>query len=390
VNEKHFSVVVIGAGPAGSAAAMTLASRGTDVCLIDKKVFPREKLCGGLLTRRSRLVFEEVFGEGWEDVVVDRAEGVRFFDKESYLSGVEHYSTLYFTRRIQFDHYLLQKATGEGVVPLLGNGVREIDPDERRVTLKNGQKISYDFLVGADGVQSIVAKKCYGESFDKKEIGFALECEVPLSNVIKAVEVPEIYFNSIEWGYAWVFPKRDTLTVGIGGLHRLNRELRKGFDSFLLQRFGEMERPEIKGHYIPFGGYRKRAAFGNVFLCGDAAGYVETVTGEGIAFAMQSGHNAARVILEKLKDPTVDTEALYRAYNREITLALGISRILRTFIFSKIFNRIFLAALGKSKTIGKRHLDLMAAKISYPQYLVIILKKILLSPWTMLKRSWRK
>ena len=65
MGERHYTVVIIGAGPAGSSAAMTLATRGIDVCLIDKKEFPREKLCGGLLTRRCKKIFEQVFVEKW-------------------------------------------------------------------------------------------------------------------------------------------------------------------------------------------------------------------------------------------------------------------------------------------------------------------------------------
>jgi len=386
VKDRRFSVVVIGAGPAGSAAAMTLASQGVDVCLVDRKLFPREKLCGGLLTERSRQAYERIFGEGWEDIVVDRAEGVRFFDGERLLSEIDHDTTLYFTRRIRFDHTLLKKAVGAGAVALLGNGAREIDPERGLVHLRDGQKIFYDYLIGADGVQSLVAKKCWGESLDKGEIGFALECEVPLSERVERVEVPEIYFNTIAWGYAWIFPKNETLTVGMGGLYRLNGEMRKRFESFLVRKFGTTEGLEIKGHYLPFGAYRRDAAIGNLFLCGDAAGYVETITGEGIAYAMESGYNAAQVILKKREDPSLDTAVLYRTANRKITSALRISRVLRLFIFSQYFNRLFIAALSRSRTIGRRHLDLMAARISYPRYFAIILKKILLSPWTILKR----
>ena len=57
----QFKVVVVGGGPAGSAAARTLAAAGVDVCVIDKSVFPRDKLCGGLLTLRSRKTFQQVF-----------------------------------------------------------------------------------------------------------------------------------------------------------------------------------------------------------------------------------------------------------------------------------------------------------------------------------------
>ena len=381
----HYRVVVVGAGPAGTSAAMTLASHHIDVCLIDKSLFPREKLCGGLLTLRSRRRYEQIFGDGWEDLVVTEAHGVRFFDRNNFLSEVKDYSTLYFTQRSLFDHALLKKATASGAEALLGSAVEDIDFAKRELSLKNGDRIGYDYLIGADGVRSLVAKRLYGRSYDPEKIGFALECEVPLSEDVARVERPEIYFNLIEWGYGWVFPKKESLTVGIGGLYSRNKDMREKFDHFLRQRFGILPPCRVKGYHIPFGAYRKRVSHGNVLLCGDAAGLVETITGEGIAFAMESGYDAARCIVAKLEDPMLNIESTCARSRRKIISILRISNLLRYLLFTRPANRLFVRALSRSKSIGKRHLDLMADEIGYAQYLKIIMKKIVSKPFTFLR-----
>ncbi|PIV88142.1 MAG: geranylgeranyl reductase, partial [Hydrogenophilales bacterium CG17_big_fil_post_rev_8_21_14_2_50_63_12] len=83
-----------------------------------------------------------------------------------------------------------------------------------------------------------------------------------------------------------------------GGLHAKNPALKKVFHGFLAARFGSVPEGRIKGHYLPFGDYRKVPGRRNVLLCGDAAGLVDPITGEGIAFAMLSGLYAAEAIIE--------------------------------------------------------------------------------------------
>lgn len=385
----HHTVVIIGAGPAGTSAAMTLASNNIDVCLIDKKEFPRDKLCGGLLTKRSRKIFELIFGKKWDDVVVNKAHGVAFFDKYKFISKITKYSTVYFTQRILFDNYLLNRSVVQGAISKTGTLIKDMDIKKNLIVLENDETLSYDYLIGADGVHSLVAKKLFGQSYDKNTIGFALECEIPIIGEMKNIDVPEIYFNVIKWGYVWVFPKKETLTVGIGGLHRYNKNIHTAFKKFIVNRFGDVSMGQIKGHFIPFGDYRRKAVIKNIFLCGDAAGLVETITGEGIAFAMESGHSAANAIIAKSHNNALDIEKLYTKSHKEITSILRISNILRYLIFSNIINKLFIMALSKSKTLAEKHLDLMADEITYNQYLKYIMKKIVLKPFKIIF-SWSK
>lgn len=90
MKKSHF-VIVVGGGPAGSSAAYTLAKQGIDVCVIDKAKFPRNKLCGGLLTLRSKKVFEKIFDANWDKTYELKTTGFKVLNKTTLLNKVENY-----------------------------------------------------------------------------------------------------------------------------------------------------------------------------------------------------------------------------------------------------------------------------------------------------------
>lgn len=340
-----------------------------DVGLIDKVVFPRNKLCGGLLTLKSRQVFSDVFGTPWDEVFEHQAEGIRFFSKHRLLNSVENYSQLFFTRRLHFDHHLLQLAEAKGTTLYLGQGIASIDTVRKICHLRSGEAIGYDHLIGADGVNSLVAKTLFGAAYNKDKIALALEVEVDKAHAGRLVDRPEIYFGIVNWGYGWVFPKKDTLTVGVGGLQSRNPRMKEDFAVFLRDLFGDLPQDKIKGHHLPFGDYKKTPGQGQVLLAGDAAGLVEPITGEGIAFAMQSGHFAARAIVEtiNLRREGAALQAYQRRY-REITRDLDRANLLRYFIFPKPSEYLLVKALPNTRDVPMRHLDLMAGTMKYEDY----------------------
>lgn len=361
---KHFPVVVIGAGPAGATAAFSLASSGVPALLVDRRTFPRDKLCGGLLTLRAKKTFDRVFGGDWNGLVEATAHGVQFFSPSEPLAPLEDYSTLFFTQRYHFDAALLTMAQSAGCTLHLGRAARELDPANQSIRLTDGEVITYDYLIGADGVNSLVARALFGAAFDQKTIGFALELDIPAPLLPRAGPLPEIHFGVARWGYGWVFPKRGAYTVGVGGLHSVNPDLRTTFERFLVSRLGTLPPQKIKGHFVPFGDFRRQPGRDNVLLCGDAAGLVDSITGEGIAFAMQSGNAAGLAVAAAIAGGGPPLERYMREYST-IVAHIRSSNIYRWFIFSSLGEKLFLAAIPDASTIQKSYLDVLADDIGY-------------------------
>ena len=386
-----FNVVIVGGGPAGSSAARTLAAAGINVCLIDKSFFPRDKLCGGLLTLRSKKAFQTIFKSDWAPVIQTVAKGANFYYKLDLLNSVTDHKDLFFTSRRDYDTFLLDLARKCGAVVIEGVQVLTIDIKRSLLELSDGRTVKYNFLIGADGINSVVAKTVFGSSFSQATVGFGLEMEVPVPSEVPRITAPEIYFGLLNWGYGWVFPKKETLTVGIGGLLGKNPGMRGTFERFLKQRFGRVPSAPIKGHFIPFGDFRKIPGRENILLCGDAAGLVEPITGEGIAFAMLSGFFAAEGIKEALAaaKPLMALE-FYKRRHAAISGSLRQANFLRYLVFPKTSQRLFSKVLPRSKTLAQRHMDLMADDLTYGVYTGLLTKKLgssllkMLLPWQTL------
>jgi menaquinone-9 beta-reductase len=362
----EFDAVVIGGGPAGSAAAHTLATAGRRVCIIDKARFPREKLCGGLVTPRSKSTFEAIFGGTWKDELFNSSRNIEFFADGQFLAPQEAKLPLFFTMRFSFDDYLLGLAREAGAVTMLGETIETIDLDRSVVKLQSGEEVRFRFLIGADGVNSLVAKTLFGTSFNQHTIGFGLEVEVPRERLPSQADTVEIDFGAAHWGYGWVFPKARTFTIGVGGIHRLNPDLRARLDAYLRHKQLDSHDFKVKGQYIPFGDYRKQPGAGNVLLCGDAAGTVDPITGEGIAFAMQSGAAAGRAVVKACSGlATADALRAYCDDYRAIVSSIRQANFWRRFIFPKFLQRPFAWAFADAGTLQRGYLDILAGTREY-------------------------
>jgi geranylgeranyl reductase family protein len=365
-DDPRFEVVIVGGGPAGSAAAFTLASHGVKTCVIDRSAFPRDKLCGGLLTQRSKKIFERVFHAQWDNVIDSECSGISFRYHGNVLTDVLDYSALYVTKRCTFDDFLLQMASREGASLRLNRAAKTIDFQRKSVTLSDGSSIFFRYLVGADGIKSVVARSLFGSSFNPGTVGFGLELDVFRANVPNFPDVPEIHIGAARWGYGWVFPKGDRATLGVGGLHNKNANLAERFQSFLRLRCGQIPPGRVKGHFLPYGDFRPVPGANDVLLAGDAAGLADSITGEGIAFAMQSGNAAALSIIDRIlrNDARTALECYLPRYS-EMTHIINLSKRYRWLVFPPILERLFANTLPDAGEIQHRYLDILADEIEY-------------------------
>jgi len=359
-----FDVVVAGGGPAGSAAAYTAARAGLSTALIDKSDFPRDKLCGGGLTDRCRTSFETAFGQPLPDAIVLGGEHMAFFMAGAPLSRME--GRIGLTMRRAFDAHMVSLARDAGANALLGDAVEDLDETGRVVILKSGRRIGYGHLIGADGVNSAIARRLFGAAFDPSAIGFGLEVEVPRADFPDCPEDVEIDFGRADWGYGWVFPKRATFTIGVGGVHRRNPDMKARLAAYLTDKGLDPAKYKVKGQYLPFGRCRERPGRGRVLLCGDAAGFVDPITGEGIGYAIESGAAAAAAIARAVAARRPDAAyADYARGTRPIRAAMRQARGWRLLIFSRPAKGLFAKAFGRARILRQGYLDIMAGVKDY-------------------------
>ncbi|MDT8856870.1 FAD-dependent monooxygenase [Paracoccaceae bacterium Fryx2] len=168
-------VIVVGAGPAGSAAARTA---GLSVALIDKARFPRDKLCGGAVSGRGLRHLREVFGAGIPADMALTVRRVRIMAGERLLGELDHVTPLHLVMRHVFDAFLRDQAVAAGAEDFCGQRILSLDLDAGRVELAAGT-LQGRVVIGADGAASPVARALHGRAFHPDRIGFALEVEVP-------------------------------------------------------------------------------------------------------------------------------------------------------------------------------------------------------------------
>jgi geranylgeranyl reductase family protein len=297
-----YDLIVIGSGPAGSAAATTARALGLSVAIVDKAKFPRDKLCGGLFTGRSEKAMRSVFGLDVTDDLFVTSDHMRFLANGEVLADIKDAPPVHLTMRRDFDAMLHSHAVKQGAVAFLGIPITEIGDDT--ITIRGGETLQFRALIGADGVNSFVARHLFGRPFDPETIGFGLEIETPLSE--SRDNAVEVDFDAADWGYGWSFPKKKTATIGVGGINSRNADMKANMAAYVGLTDSD-ETLKYKGQYLPFGDFKKRPGKGNILLAGDAAGLVDPITGEGIALAMESGDYAARAIHKALETQSPDT-----------------------------------------------------------------------------------
>jgi len=190
-----------------------------------------------------------------------------------------------------------------------------------------------------------VAKALYGRAFDPAQTGFALEAEVPRALLPRQGDIVEFDFTAARWGYGWVFPKPSTVTIGVGGLHRLNPDLRQRFERYVAAKGLRLDDLKVKGQFLPAGDIRAVPGRGNILLCGDAAGAVEPISGEGIPFALATGAAAGRAVAAALAQDA-DALTLYRRDYEAIVAPLWRGKRWRWLIYPRLVQPVFTWALG--------------------------------------------
>ncbi len=351
---KHFDVAIIGSGPSGASTAFYLGQKGISTVIIEKETLPRYKTCGGGFVNRGRKNMPFDISE-----VIER----EFYTVDSFFNGKIHYQSkketpiITMIMRDAFDNLIVKKAKEFGVTLLENHTLKSIDFSDRKALLNTSEGIiAANIVIAADGALSPTAKMA-GWKKDTRNLIPALEYEVTVSDEDFKRLSDKVRFDidAVPNGYAWCFPKKNHLSLGVLTTKKGKINLKEYYKKYLKTlNIKSVIKEEFHGFQIPIAPRTDGFVKQNVFLIGDAAGFADPITAEGISNAILSGKYAAEAIIES----NLQLELAEKKYLEKLNIKL-IDELKSGVTLSKFFYNNNAVRNYILKTCGQKISDLM-------------------------------
>jgi len=378
-----YDIAIVGGGPAGSMAGINLIGSGLRVIILDRARFPRIKPCGGGISHRVYQRFHSL-QDVLKSVPTNLVDRIVLESPSGDRVEIDSLGPLYaMIRRIEFDNALLDHCKRGGIEVREDVTVARVEVEADGVVLTStaGETFAADLVIGADGVNSTVAVHTgLRGSWKPSQLGMDGTEEGPQPALSVRQDTVYIYYST--GGYGYVFPKAHHVNFGLGYLldHHKRQASEKPYDEHLhfLERLnesgvvtGSSNKENFHAYIIPLAGPLKNVSAHRVLLAGDAGGFVNGFTAEGIYYAMVSGEHAGKSALEAVRRRDFSAAFLQRhdqACEAELGQELRTSVMLQKRLLphpKRIDGVIRLAA--RSKSMRKLLAGFGVGKLSYEE-----------------------
>ena len=352
--KEIFDVIISGAGPSGSILGYLLSESGYNVLILDKENFPRYKVCaGGIQIRAAKMIPFNIDSQIHN--VITRIH----FQRKSRDDFIGEYDQplMYTIDRKNFDDYLVKKAVEAGCIVKTGERVKELTVERNEVIVFTEKGRYYGkIFAGSDGAGGFTIRKFNNFRKIRKIIGYEIEipvlgygkkyCADRKENADKKSNLAlfdkdsvVIDFGGVKYGYLWLFPKNKRISAGMGGLPEKSREIKKYLSAFIKNTdffiINEKEESQVHAHFIPVRSRNDFISSYRILATGDAAGFGDAFTGEGLYNAILGSHIAFSSVDKALKNSSFE----FHDYNKKVS-----SEIIKNIEYSMIISKIFFSS----------------------------------------------
>jgi geranylgeranyl reductase family protein len=346
--------IVVGAGPAGAAAAYNLAKQGRSVLVLDKASLPRYKPCGGGVSP----AIAEWFDFDFSPAIDNKISKVRYTwqmgdAQESELKNVQ---PMWMVKRDKFDYFLVDRARQLGAVVQDNTEVKTVVFSNNCWQIKTDKgDFQASYLIAADGTKGLLSE-ALGFETRPQFLGATLDIETTVPDDRR--HTAQFDFGSLKNGYIWCFPKSDGYSISAGYIRDRKgkaEELKKQLTNYAAKLGIDTSNSQYGEYPMNLWLDDRPLHVQNALLAGEAAGIVDPLTGEGIRPAIFTGIKAAEAIVNALQGDSNAlenyTNTIQNEWGSELVLAQRLAGLF--YQFPKIAYKLGVKRPAAAQVMGK-------------------------------------